>query len=405
MKIIKKIVVLQVLIAVQMCFFDRSHAQNTENLRAKIIARDGRNLEFEFRSSRAQAYKSVVTERTSDLSMSWDAYTSTSLGSFGISRHVIEVPEDAPETFFKFKLNTHLLRTPESRFDEIDGFDYVPKYAHIGEEGLRIAFIDEGEGIPIILLHGVDSWSYVWRNYIGPLTESGLRVIAIDMPGYGRSDKPASLTSHTKESHHFWLNELLIKHLDIENAVVVASTIMTDTAARLLVDSGERFIGFVALSPSFHDGSDEGLNSNFRQTFELVKSSIGLPIGDFVAFNSSRELTPEEHHAFSAPFNTTAHKEASLSVSGSLEPTSEDHPSAENQKMYWNSFKESEIPILVLSSDHAVQSSWIERYKNIPGASGQPHHHFPAETANIEHDFQEEVLGKILEFMDQFRLE
>ena len=86
-------------------------------------------------------------------------------------------------------------RTPDSAFDNLPGFDYEPKYRDWN--GMRLAYIDEGEGEPVFLMHGEPTWGFLWRKVMGPLLDAGYRCIVPDLPGFGRSDKPTDLSSYT----------------------------------------------------------------------------------------------------------------------------------------------------------------------------------------------------------------
>ncbi len=94
-----------------------------------------------------------------------------------------------------------VLRTPDERFQNLPGFDFQPHYVEIA--GYRVHYVDEGpcQGKPVLLLHGEPTWSYLYRKLIPPLTKAGLRVIAPDLIGFGRSDKPIDQATHTYAFH------------------------------------------------------------------------------------------------------------------------------------------------------------------------------------------------------------
>src|ERR1700758_2660596 len=94
-----------------------------------------------------------------------------------------------------------VLRTPESRFADLPDFGYPPRYADV--EGLRLSYVETGpaDGEPVLLLHGEPSWSFLYRTVMPVLAEAGLRAIAADLAGFGRSDKPADMADHTYAPH------------------------------------------------------------------------------------------------------------------------------------------------------------------------------------------------------------
>ena len=122
----------------------------------------------------------------------------------------------------------NVLRTPDERFDELPGFDFAPHYVEVpcGEESerLRVHYIDEGPpsgAEKIVLLHGEPSWCYLYRKMIEPLTSAGFRVIAPDLVGFGRSDKPARRTDYTYARHVEWMRAALFDELDLSDLTLV----------------------------------------------------------------------------------------------------------------------------------------------------------------------------------------
>jgi haloalkane dehalogenase len=94
-----------------------------------------------------------------------------------------------------------LLRTPDERFENLPDYPFEPNYIQINEKGLniRLHYVDEGakDADPILLMHGEPSWSFLYRRMIPILVEAGYRVVAPDLIGFGKSDKPAKIEDHT----------------------------------------------------------------------------------------------------------------------------------------------------------------------------------------------------------------
>jgi haloalkane dehalogenase len=101
-----------------------------------------------------------------------------------------------------------ILRTPDERFDQLEGFPYAPHYVDIG--GLRVHYLDEGSGDPILCLHGEPTWSYLYRHMIPALSATG-RVVAPDWIGFGRSDKLPRVEDYSFSLHHDMLCQLSLK--------------------------------------------------------------------------------------------------------------------------------------------------------------------------------------------------
>ena len=99
-------------------------------------------------------------------------------------------------------------RTPDERFADLPEFGFEPRYREV--DGLRLAHIDEGEGAPVVFVHGEPTWSFLWRKVIPPVLEAGYRCIAPDHAGFGRSDKPTELGWYSYDRH----SELFVELLD-----------------------------------------------------------------------------------------------------------------------------------------------------------------------------------------------
>ena len=120
------------------------------------------------------------------------------------------------------------LRTPDDRFAVLTGFDHEARYAEVpdGDGGsLRMAYVDAGpaDGPVVLLLHGEPTWSYLYRHVIDALTGAGLRSVAVDLVGFGRSDKPTRAEDHSFAAHVEWVRSLVLDVLDLEDVTLVGS--------------------------------------------------------------------------------------------------------------------------------------------------------------------------------------
>src|SRR5262249_45980525 len=115
-----------------------------------------------------------------------------------------------------------LLRTPDQRFSELSDFPYEPAYATVAGD-VRMAYVAAGPaaGAVVVLLHGEPTWSYLYRSVIPGLADAGLRVIAPDLVGFGRSDKPADVADHSYAAHVEWVRTLLFDALDLRDVTIV----------------------------------------------------------------------------------------------------------------------------------------------------------------------------------------
>jgi len=144
------------------------------------------------------------------------------------------------------------LRTPDDRFESLPGFPFAPHYADISDgEGdeLRVHYVDEGPSgaPPVLLMHGEPSWSFLYRKLIPILVDAGLRAVAPDLVGFGRSDKPSRRTDYTYQRHVDWMTNWL-GVVDLEGATLVGQDWGGLIGLRLVAEDPDRFARVVAAS-------------------------------------------------------------------------------------------------------------------------------------------------------------
>src|ERR1700685_1291395 len=148
-----------------------------------------------------------------------------------------------------------VLRTPEERFADLPGFGYEPLYADVGE--LRLAYVEAGPsgGEPVLLLHGEPSWSFLYRKVMPVLAGAGLRAIAADLPGFGRSDKPAEIGDHSYARHVEWMRALACDRLDLRGVTLVGQDWGGLIGLRLVAEHPDRFARVVAAHTGLPTGA------------------------------------------------------------------------------------------------------------------------------------------------------
>jgi haloalkane dehalogenase len=244
----------------------------------------------------------------------------------------------------------HVLRTPDDRFRLVPDFPYPPSYVDVGD-GLRMAYVEDGpaDGQTVVLLHGEPSWAFLWRSIIPVLTAAGLRVVAPDLIGFGRSDKPSEVEDHTYARHVEWVRAALFDALDLRAVTLVGHDWGGLIGLRLLAEHGDRIARFVATNTGLPTGEQQmpELWLRFR---EAVRTAPVLDIARLV--HSGCQVVPSGSvlAAYDAPFPDESYK-AAVRAMPTLVPTSPDDPAAAANRSAWQSLSTWDKPFLVAFSD------------------------------------------------------
>ena len=194
-------------------------------------------------------------------------------------------------------------RTSEERFADLPGYPFTPQYAEI--EGLRIHYVDEGEGPPVVLFHGEPTWSYLYRKVVPPLQAAGFRAIAPDYPGFGRSDKPTDPGFYTYDRHVDIMAQLLARR-GVEKATAVVQDWGGPIGLRLVVEHPEWFDRLVVMNTGLFSGGTP--SEGFLKWRAFVEGNPDLPVR-FVMQRSMVATWPDTVlDAYEAPFPTALHK-------------------------------------------------------------------------------------------------
>ncbi len=296
-----------------------------------------------------------------------------------------------------------ILRTPDQRFTNLSDFPYAPNYVEIpdGDGGqLQIHYVDEGSNPDqiILLMHGEPSWSYLYRKMIPILVEAGLRVIAPDLVGFGRSDKPANRNDYSYQRHVDWMNSFL-RALNLTNVTLFGQDWGGLIGLRLVADQGERFAGVIAANTGLPTG-DFKMSDEFMKWQKFSRETQKFPIGKFIADGCVTDLTPETIAAYDAPFPDESYKEGAR-IFPSLVPTSPDDPATIPNRQAWKALKQWEKPFLTLYSDSDPLTGGAERpfQKLIPGAKGLPHTIIEGAGHFLQEDKGEMLAELVVDFM------
>jgi haloalkane dehalogenase len=213
-------------------------------------------------------------------------------------------------------------RTPDERFADLPGFPFEPRY--VEQDGLRMHYVDEGAGDPVVLLHGEPTWSYLYRKIV-PAVAGVARAVAPDYFGFGRSDKPVDREWYSYDRHYASI-ERFVEELDLRGLTLVVQDWGGPIGLRLAVERPERVARLVIMNTGVGAGrapSEEWLR--FREFVRRVGTD--LQPGQLVRITCVTELPDEVVAAYDAPFPTPESKTGSL-MFPELVPTEVDHPSA-----------------------------------------------------------------------------
>jgi haloalkane dehalogenase len=191
-------------------------------------------------------------------------------------------------------------RTPQERFDNLPDFAFQPRYREV--DGLRLAHLDEGDGPPVIFLHGEPTWSYLWRTVIPPVLDAGYRCIAPDHAGFGRSDKPTDLGWYSYDRHTA-LTATLLADLELREATVVVHDWGGPIGLRLAVEHPDRIARMVVMDTGLFTG-EQRMSQAWHAFRAFVERTEDLPISMLVRGATARGMTDEVAAAYDAPFPT-----------------------------------------------------------------------------------------------------
>ncbi len=199
------------------------------------------------------------------------------------------------------------IRTPEERFENLPDYNFQPNYLDV-EDGLRLHYLDEGDknGKVVLLLHGEPSWSYLYRKMIPVLAKAGFRVLAPDLIGFGKSDKPTEQSDYTYQKHIDWMKSF-IQQLDLSGITLFCQDWGGLIGLRLAAEMDERFDRIMASNTALPIGNVE-MPKSFLQWLEFSKSSPKFDIGRIIDKGTVSDMSDEEIAAYNAPFPTEEHK-------------------------------------------------------------------------------------------------
>jgi len=294
------------------------------------------------------------------------------------------------------------LRTPDERFANLPDYPFAPHYVQVDDtEGgsLLMHYLDEGPAdAPVVLmLHGEPSWSYLYRKMIPIVTAAGYRVIAPDLIGFGKSDKPTVRTDYTYQRHVDWVRSLLVQ-LGLKDMTLVCQDWGGLIGLRLVGEHPELFARVVAANTMLPTG-DHHPGEAFLKWQAFSQKTPVFGVGFIVMGGCATPMAPEVIAAYDAPFPDESYKEGARQFP-LLVPVSPDDPAAPANRKAWETLMKFDKPFLCAFSDKdpITAKAAPVLQKLIPGCAGQPH----TTIENGGHFLQEDQGEKLAEVVVNF---
>ena len=292
----------------------------------------------------------------------------------------------------------NFLRTPEERFHNLPDFPYEPHYSEIG--GLRIAYIDEGpkEGPVVLLMHGEPAWSFLYRKMIPVLVQAGMRVLAPDQVGFGRTDKPSHRADYTYENHVQWMSAWL-ESVDVSEITLFCQDWGSLIGLRMIAEMPHRFARIALSNGALPTGMEE-MPRAFHIWRAFAKYSPWFPIGKIVRFGCAQGLSDEAVIAYDAPYPNSRYK-IGARVFPTLVPIEPSDPARQANELAWDMYKTWTKPFITLFSTRDPITKGGEKMwqKNVPGAANQNHTKIRGAGHFVQEDKGQEVAQALVAFI------
>jgi haloalkane dehalogenase len=290
----------------------------------------------------------------------------------------------------------NVLRTPEDRFAGLPDFPWTPHYTEI--DGLRMAHVEDGDGPVVLMLHGEPTWSFLYRKMIPGVAAAGLRAIAPDLIGFGRSDKLPDIADYSYQRHVDWL-VAWIEAQDLTDITLFCQDWGSLLGLRIAAEHPDRFARIV-VGNGFLPIADRPAPKAFKVWRAFARYTPVFPIGRVVQSGTARRLSATEVAAYDAPFPSEAYKQAARAFPR-LVPTEPDDPAVPANRAAWNALGGWEKPFLTAFGKKDPILGWADKLlqRHIPGSRNQPHRQLYHASHFLQEDAGEELAGVVAEFV------
>jgi haloalkane dehalogenase len=291
-----------------------------------------------------------------------------------------------------------LLSTPEERFENLPDFTFDPHFIKV--DGINIHYLDEGnkQAEVVLLMHGEPSWCFLYRHMIPILVKAGYRILAPDLVGFGRSDKPTEQNDHTYLKHVEWMTKWL-QLLDLQNITLFCQDWGSLIGLRLAIENQDRFNRIVLSNGGLPTG-EQRMSDAFSNWREFSRTATKFYVGRIVQGATITKLPRNVIKAYDAPFPDDDFK-AGARIMPSLVPISKDDPEHVTNKKAIEQFGKWEKPFLTAFSDGDPITRGGDKFwqENVPGAQGQKHTTIRNAGHFVQEDKGPELAEVIIEFI------
>jgi len=299
-----------------------------------------------------------------------------------------------------------VLRTPDSRFENLEDYPFVANYLDVAASDtrpLRMHFLDEGpaDGPPIVLLHGEPTWSYLYRSMISPLSDAGNRVLAPDLIGFGRSDKPNRVEDYTYLRHVEWVTSWF-ERLNLKDVTLFVQGWGSLIGLRIAAEQDDR-IARLVVANGFLPTGERPTPPAFYAWRAFARYSPVLPAGRLVAVGTVRRVPPKVRAGYDAPYPDKTYQ-AGARAFPQWVPTSPYDPAIPANRAAWKALSRWEKPFLAIygARDPLLGQADRPLIEHIPGAAGQPHARINA-SHFIQEDAGPELADRVLSWQQAVR--
>jgi len=268
-------------------------------------------------------------------------------------------------------LREDALRTPDARFSDLPDYPFAPNYANVND--YRMHYVDEGDrdGEVVLMLHGQPTWSFLYRHMIPIVADAGHRVIAPDLLGFGRSDKPVDVDTHTYAFHVDAMHRF-VEALDLQDVTLVVQDWGALIGLRVAAENPERIARIVIANGGLPTGHQEigPAFMQWRQSVVAMRAAGDMPVGQIMQVAGTGAAAA----AYDAPFPEARYKAGPLSLP-LLVPISTDDPASQDNVRAWQELEQWEKPFLTAfgDSDPITRGGDLVFQQRVPGAAGQNH--------------------------------